>query len=365
MSINPVTWPLAGKIVGIVAAAAVGAGGAVAIKAATGSPEPGVSSYLCPFNGEKELLQWKTSGSHIGGTFQDARLTGNAPDEQVIAGSGSLTGTVSGSGITLNLELTGTWYGTIRGSSVVLNVPQPDGTIAAVTCSASDVGLWNTAVKAIDAQATSDNNAAEQRAAEEQQQKQEQEQEQEQEQQDQQDEQQAQSDLSTLGDFSLSSDLGQLADDVQTVGTDLANEKTDAAQGQDGPGTYPGSCYNLDENVSYDAEYKVEYDASYTFGYDLHENLQDDISSGRQDISAVQSDISTLEADGVSVPPGTQEAIAAVQSSISKAISTANSEIAQVNSDVSVAYAIPNNMATGNCQGDGPGAPPSPIQDIS
>lgn len=352
MSINPATWPLAGKIGGIVAVFAVAAGSGAAILAAGSGTEPGVSSYLCPFSGEKELLQWKASDGQITGTYQDAQLTGTAPDEQVSAGSGYLTGTIRGSGITLNLNEASVWYGTITSSTVVLDVPQPDGTIQAVMCARSDVPAWNAAVQSLDDQASTDNNAANEQAAEQQE-----------EEQHQQEEQQAQAAVNTLTSFSLTGDLGQLSNDVQKVAADLAAETTDAAQGATGPGN--PACYNVQSNVSYDAENNVEYDAANTFGYDLQYDLQQDISDGRSEISAVQSDLAKLEAASIAIPTGAQNAISAAQAAINNAISSANSDIAKVNSDVNSAYSIANNLATGNCQGDGPGTPPSPIQDLS
>lgn len=175
-------------------------------------------------------------------------------------------------------------------------------------------------------------------------------------------EQQAQNDLTTLQGFSLSSDLSKLAGDLTQTSNDLAAEKTAAAAGPNADG---GDCYNLESNVNYDAESNVEYDSQSDFGYDLQEHLVPDISSGRQDISAVQSDLSNLQSMGLPAPPGAQAAITAAQKEISSGISTANSDISQENSYVSQAYSAANGIATGNCSGDGPGSPPSPIQDIS
>ncbi len=68
---------------------------------------------------------------------------------------------------------------------------------------------------------------------------------------------------------------------------------------------------------------------------------------------------------GLATPSGAQAAISAARSVISHAVLTANADIQKVNSDVSQAYSLANNMATGNCAGDGPGSPSSPIQPIS
>lgn len=175
-------------------------------------------------------------------------------------------------------------------------------------------------------------------------------------------EQQAQNDLNTLQGWSLTSDLSKLASDLGQTSADLAAEKTAAAAGPNADG---GDCYNLDENVDYDAQENVEYDAQEDFGYDLQQNLTPDLASGRQDISGLQSDLSNLQSLDVSVPSGAQSAITAAQGQIASAISTANADIRQENGYVSQAYEVASSIATGNCKGDGPGSTPTPIPDIS
>jgi hypothetical protein len=357
VNLNPLAWPLAGKLAAIGASTAVLAGAATTVIStghANTAAEPGVATYLCTHGTYDTLLQWRDNGGgHLSGTYQVAELSGQTPTETVSSNSTDLSGTLTGNAITLSIGQSQPLYGTFTGSQLAVNVPQQDGTIQATTCTRASIADWNTTVDTLNTQAGSDNNQALQQehqasqasanAAMQ---------------------QQADNDITTLVNFSLSGDLGQLSTDMQKVDTDLAAENTAAAQGQDGPGNLPGSCYNLTGVVSYDATSVVGYDASSVFGYDLQQNLQPQISSGRSAISTVQSDISNLQAAGLSVPDNAQTAISAVQSTISDAISTANSDIAHVNSDVATAYSMANNMATGNCQGDGAGSPPS-IQDIS
>jgi hypothetical protein len=168
-------------------------------------------------------------------------------------------------------------------------------------------------------------------------------------------EQVAQSDISTVEGLSLASDLSALSGNVQQTDNDLGTVKSDAASGQ---GSY---CSNV-STAGADAD-SVAADAdSLSAGLDT---LTNDISSDQRDITTVQNDLSTLQSNGLSDPPGGATAIASAQSAISQAVSAANADIATVNGYVNDAYSIANGMATGSCDGSGPGSPPSPIADIS
>lgn len=132
-------------------------------------------------------------------------------------------------------------------------------------------------------------------------------------------EQQAQSDISTLEGFSLSNDLSALSCDVQQTDTDLGTVKSDAASGQ---GSYCG-------NVS-------------TAGGDA-DTVAGDADTLSGDLDSLTNDVGTEQQD----------------------ITGANADIATVNGYVNDAYSIANGMATGSCEGSGPGSPPSPIADVS
>ena len=132
---------------------------------ATPAAEPGVTSYLCAFSDGDMLLQWNSANGYLSGTYQDASISGTAPQEQVNTTQGNLSGTTSGSGgITLNIG-TATWYGTIAGSTATLNVPQNDGSIQPVTCNQAGVSDWNSAVAQLNGQVTTDNNTTQQAQA--------------------------------------------------------------------------------------------------------------------------------------------------------------------------------------------------------
>lgn len=311
----------------------------------------GQTTYICSGSSQATLLQWTDDNGDLSGTYTYSYLTGTAPQEQVSSSNGNLSGTLNGTAITLDIGFQQPMYGSLSGGTLTLNVPQSDGSYQPGTCTSGTLSAWNSVVSGFDTQASGDNSnevqasasasqASANAAAE----------------------QQAQTDMGTLQGLSLSSDLSKLSSDLTQTSNDLAAEKTAAAAGPNADG---GDCYNLEENVDYDAQENVEYDAQEDLGYDLQENLVPDISSGRQDISAFQSDLSNLQGIGLSAPAGAQAAITAAENTISNAVSMANADISQENGFVSQAWSVANSIATGSCAGDGPGAAPSPIQDIS
>lgn len=320
----------------------------------SGSQTPvstGMTTFICAGSTQATLLQWTDDNGNITGTYTVSDLSGTAPDEDVSSDNGYLSGTLSGTAVTLDTGFQQPLYGSLSGGTLTLNVPQSDGSYEPGTCNSGTLSDWNSVVGGLNNQARDNNGTALQQEAQASQasanagaQ------------------QQAQNALTTLQGFSLSSDLRTLAGDVTQTNSDLAAEKTAAAAGPNADG---GNCYNLIGNVSFDARSGVEYDAQNSFGYDLRYSLVPDISSGRQAIGALQSDLSNLTSMGLPAPSGAQEAITSAQNMIRNAISTANSEVSQVNADVSSAYAVSNSMATGNCAGDGAGTAPSPIRDIS
>jgi len=317
-----------------------------------GTSGPGAGpadSYLATGQGWVDYIQWDATGT---GTLTEDTLLGAAPQEAVISRQFPITVTINGSSVDIS-GLNEAKYGTLSGGTLTLQVlNQNSGQLGSDTFTAAGQDAFNAAVQTLQHQVQSDNNTALHQQAQASQASA-----------NTAAEQKASSGLATVQGISFSSDLGQMASDVKKTNSDLADEKTAAAAGQDGPGG--PQCYNLTANVDYDAESNVEYDAQNNFGYDLQYNLQPHISSDRSATSALQNDLSTLQGMGLAAPSGAQSAISAAQSVISQAVSAANADIQQVNSDVSQAYSLANGMATGNCAGDGPGSPSSPIQPIS
>jgi hypothetical protein len=173
-----------------------------------------------------------------------------------------------------------------------------------------------------------------------------------------QDQQAAQSDLSTLQQDAsytgvLSGDLSSFASDIQTARSDLATEKQDSA----GDNSYCSAV----ESVAGDAE-SVNGDLESVQG-DV-ESTSPDISAVRQDITSLTGDSRALASDGLPPLPGAAGAIDTARANLTRAITTANSYIDQINTIDAQAYSLADSMATGSCEGDGPGSPTSPIPHI-
>lgn len=303
MNLNPVSWPLGAKAAGVaVAAMLVGGGVASGLVSATSSSEPGVATYLCAGGGQDLLLQWRTGGSDLDGTYQQAQLSGSAPSEQVNAASGELTGTLDGTAITLAVGQGQPDYGTLRNGTLTINVPQQDGTIEPMTCRTTDVARWNRMVGTLHTTASTDNDAASQAAAEAAQQ------------------QQAGDDQQQL-----SSDVQQLSQDAATLDNDTslaAAVKQMQADYQIEQNDYQAEtssgCPEADENaetVVTDAS-SVDTDLSSLQGSE-NSLSEGDIATVKSDMSAVKNDLSDINSLGLSPAVSTTAALAAGNKALS------------------------------------------------
>jgi hypothetical protein len=80
MIFNPMAWPLAAKIGGILGVAVLGGVTATAAISSSGTPgEPGVATYLCQASTNDILLQWRSDGGDLSGTYERVQLSGPAP----------------------------------------------------------------------------------------------------------------------------------------------------------------------------------------------------------------------------------------------------------------------------------------------
>jgi hypothetical protein len=301
--------------------------------------EPGVTTYLCTFSNEDMLLQWSTSNGYLSGAYQDAGISGTAPQEQVNTGQGHLGGTTSSSGgITLNIE-TATWYGSISGSSVTLNVPQDNGSIQPVSCNQATVSDWNNAVGQLEGQVTSDNTIAFQQQAQASSAAAQQQAQQQQAQQVSNAQQSLSSDISTLeSDATTLNNDTTLAGDISTMKSDYGIEQSDYQTEQS------ASC----PTASGDAG-TVSADGA-TVGSDLSTLNSDiqvlkgssDVGGIQSDIAAVKNDVSTLQNLGASPSKDPSSALAAGN----KAISNANAAIGWANQQGSAIDGEAQHLAT-------------------
>lgn len=309
MSLNPLTWPLAGKLaaVGVVAAGAAGASAAVATGYANTPGEPGIATYMCSGRSSDMLLQWRDSSGDLSGTYENAGLSGQAPTETVSSGSGGLSGTVAGTAITLSVGLSQPLYGTCSGSQLTLNVPQQDGTIQAGTCTQATISQWNNTIASLNGTASSDNNTALQQQAQAssaaaQQQAQQQH-----------DQQVSQAQQSLSGDVStLASDAGTLNGD-KSLGGDITTMKNDYQTGQNDWDTEQSdSCSNFSsDSTTVDSDATTVDSDLTTLHSDIQTLQSGDIQSVQTDLSNVQFDLSTLSGLGATPDTNASPAIAA------------------------------------------------------
>lgn len=266
-------------LVVVAALVVLGSGTATALLATrSNTTEPGVKTWMCTAGTTDLLLQWPDAGGTISGTYQESNLTGAAPDQQVSATRGDVTGQVSGNAVTINLDLRGDWYGSIHGNQMTLNVPTQDGTIQPLTCQPSTPDAWNQTVANLGSQGASANASASAAAAQQQQA---------------QDLANAQQSLASAvqqlvsDSNSLETDK-TLAGDVQTTKNDLATEQKDWNTEQS------DSCSNISGDSS-----TVSGDASSVSG-DIS-SLSGDTGSVGNSISGIQTDMSNVESDAASI----------------------------------------------------------------
>jgi hypothetical protein len=314
----------------------------------------GPSYYLGGNSSSVLLIEWSAPENGLAtGTITYDSPTGGAPGETLNVQTVPVKVTLNGSQVTFTLTGLaqflggGSLTGTLTGSGLQITLP-PDastGRIQSGTLASSTTTAYNAAVNVLQHTIRVQNNAAEVEQ-----------QLQEQQQQIGQDQQTVSSDISTLQSDAggLSGDASAIASDAQQTGSDLASEKSDAGAGQG------SDCFNVSSTVSYDASSTLEYDQQSTLPYDVG-TLQTAVGTVMSDISQVSTALDTLSNAGGSTPGDPQGAISQARAHIKAAVSSANGSIQSVNADVNQGYAIANGLAYGQCAGDGPGSPPSPI----
>jgi hypothetical protein len=123
------------------------------------------SGYLTQTGGVA-FLQLRQHGNNFDGSAQRAMIEGEPPYARVRELSGSVSGTINGSRVTLATtaieDQCATWSpcsGQVSVSTLTLNVPQSDGTFGAVEFRAATRADYNNAVTHLNAQLAQANQA--------------------------------------------------------------------------------------------------------------------------------------------------------------------------------------------------------------
>lgn len=319
----------------------------------TSSSANGQATYICSGSDNAALVQWNDLNGNLSGSYTYAELAGTAGNAAVSSNSATLTGTRDGSAITLAINvLFGSQpvSGSLKGDTLTLNVPQSNGAVQAGTCRAGSLMEWNKLIDKLGAHADASNDAHAQQQAEESAAAA-----------DAQAQADAQRALAAVRDFSLDESLANLAADVAEADTNLAQVKSDAAQGAMADGY---SCYNLSGTVAYDVTGTLDYTVNSSFALS-RDGLLSDIEDGRKAIRSLNTYVATLRADDLPGLDGVEAAVAAAEAEIDSSIATANGYIDHLNATVNEAYGVANSIATGECAEDALGDPPAPMAHVT
>lgn len=185
------------------------------------SPAESQPGYLAYASNGVLFIQWTRTGDNVTGTLSES-YTDPSDAAHVSHESGSFTGVISGSSVTLTLDNGDNWNRTLTSSGVTLSYTGSDGTLHTFAFSSGTVAEYNAAVEGITAKGNAAQSEQAQRQATTQA------------------EQQLGSDASTLStDVSnlqadvtqLDSDLAKVPADLDQMRTDLATQKRDLAVG--------------------------------------------------------------------------------------------------------------------------------------
>lgn len=331
----------------------------------TSNPPTG-SGYLATGSGYVMFLQWNDANGSLDGTLQAVQESGDPPNETTFSNTISVTGTITGSSLSLSVGSSPLQFGTVSNGSFTIDIPQNNGTLAGVTFSSASASSYNRAVATMDNEISSANQAAEQQDLMIH------------------DEHKIYKAAATVeSDIQgVAGDESGMSSDVQGVGSDLSGEAQDLAstkaaaqsveaEAQRHPNGDGGEVCGNAAGVAGDAA-GVAGDAS---------GVEGDASSVVSDIQGLQSAVSGLESDystyttdealvpsylAPNAPPASQvsQVAAAASAAINSAVSTTNSYIAQANADVTAAYGYANDAnQAGNC--GSPSQAPSPQSPIS
>jgi len=331
------------------------------------------SGYLATGTGYVMFIQWDDTNGQLSGSVQAVQSSGQPPDETTSSATVPVTGTISGSTLSLSFNQSPLQFGTLSNNSFTINFPESDGTLTGVVFTSSSAASYNHAVAQLNNTVTAANKTAEEqdaiahvehqiaKAAAT-----------------------VSSDISSNGFFTsgLVQEESNLANDVEAIPAALQTESNDlattyaeeqkvATKAQQYPnGDYGAVCADA-RGVEADAR-GVEADAR---GVEADANsVESNISSVRGGISRLNSDFVTFQSDEAKLPgyqprgaPTQQQVSSAINdanSAIASAISTTNGYIDRANAEVTTAYGYAAKAyQVGKC-GTSPN-PPSPQPDIT
>lgn len=329
------------------------------------SNHPVGSGYLSTGSDYVAFIQWNNSNGIVNGTEQLVTTSGQAPNLTTNNQTVPVSGTITGSKISLSLGLNANVFGTFSGNSMTINIPQQDGTLAPVIFKKANTVAYNNAVNALHGNESFSNSQAIQA------------------------QQTANvegkitkdvkivnTDLANLNSSQLSTDsIGVLAA-LHGEAKALATTKTEEQKVLSEVNTVSNFqvCSDAEYKVGNDAIYKVASDAQYNVESTATYGVAEDAQSLEGGIQQLKADFSQLQTDEQTLPSFTpqgtptqgqiNQAISATSVAISTALSTTNGNITQANAYVTTAFQyVDQAYKAGNC--GTPPTVPSPQKPIS
>ena len=297
----------------------------------------GEAAYLATEPGAAVFIRWTDDHGRLDASLDVSQLASGA-DGGVQGRQLNATGTLQGHSVDLDVGGDGEWTGTVSGHTLTLHIPQPDGSLQAVTFTQATIGDYNTAVSQLHQQVQADAAAASSAA------------------------QQAAAtravtraeatvaqDLDNLAaatghlrsDADFTADLTQMGEDLAAEQHDLALERADVAP--DNCGTVDGDDGTVDGDDG-----TLQGDEGSTQG-DIA-SVQADIDAVSRQLSQIAGDVAALNS-AIANDPGTtatnpQDQVAAATQAGSAAIAAAKAAIAKANTQVA-AYLVQDQQLLG------------------
>lgn len=252
--------------------------------------------YLATPQGDAIFIEYTRSGGHLTGTVEVAYLEPSGA--QVHTSSGAISGTISGSDITISddsgvLSQSGSLSGTFQGSGLVISFPQSNGQLSPVRFDAASVADYNKAVASLQSSAV--HTAALQQEAQAAQQTQ-------------QAAAQALANKQQAVDQAanaVENDAGSISTDASNLSTDEGNLQSDVATIKGDLGTVQGDLAQVRADAKSDP-LSTCGDAGSTAGdfgsmQGDQGSYQGDLGSNQSDVTSLQNDVATLKSDSAAL----------------------------------------------------------------